>query len=425
MKKIGATNVKIIITFLSIGIIIGAVAVHFISQKNYSTQNQQAPDQNNKANQQSQQTEQQNNNQNNQQSSNQRYAPGCEGTGSVRFISAIQKMEDIDIIQPMGLMVGGHVTPIDHGYYYPPNWTDKATINNIHDVYSPASGVVTGVQSMPKEYSHSDIGDYRITIHHTCTFYTIYIHINQLAPKLQEIVDIRTSHEPVRIEAGELIGKANSFDFSAHNDEITLPGFIVPEHYAWESWKIHTVDPYDYYDEPLKSRLLAKIVRTAYPRGGKIDYDIDGKLIGNWFKENTGGYSGNKHGEYGYWSTHLAIVPDTLDPSHIIVSLGEFKGEAQQFGIKGNSPNPATVSKESNLIKYELVPYGYIVTATNQGWDNKHFAGPVTAKNTDDQIRGTILLQLTEERKLKLEIFPDKTSSQVSGFTSNAQIYER
>ncbi len=48
-----------------------------------------------------------------------------------------------------------------------------------------------------------------------------------------------------------------------------------------------TVDTFDYFDEPVKSQLLAKSLRIALPVGGKIDYDIDGKLIGNWFREGS------------------------------------------------------------------------------------------------------------------------------------------
>lgn len=361
------------------------------------------------------------------------HAPGCVGRGAINFTSPPRRLEEIDNIQPLGLMIGGHVTPIDHQYWNQPGWLppDQLTAKDLRDVLAPASGRVTLIQRMPSEYStikDSSLGDYRIIIHHTCTFYTIYIHIYQLSPKLQEALKSFESNRPnseVSVEAGEIIGRASGFDFSAHNDEIILPGFLVPKSYGGESWKIHTVDPFDYFQEPLKSQLTSKVLRTASPLGGKIDYDIDGKLMGNWFEENTGGYSGFSQGAYNYWKTHLAFAPQGNDPSEIIASLGDFKGEAMQFGVKGNSPDPAQIGIESGMIKYELVTFDFY-TQEGKPWNHQGYEkGGLKIKNRDEDVRGVLLVQLIDKRKLKAEVFPGKTIAQVSAFTDNARIYER
>ncbi|MDP3765239.1 MAG: hypothetical protein Q8R04_01890 [Nanoarchaeota archaeon] len=251
---------------------------------------------------------------------------GCIGTGAVQFISPPMRLEDIGFILPIGLMIGGHVTPIDHGYYYSKNWRPsegREDPSKFKDVLAPADGVLRGIGRMPQQFTSSSIGDYRLTIDHSCTFYTIYIHINQISPKLQAAVD-RHTNERISVKAGELLGKAPGFDFSVHDEEVILPGFIVPEHYN-EPWKIHTVDMFAYFVEPIKSQLLAKNVRQKEPRGGKIDYDIDGKLVGNWFLEGTNGYAGGGH---------LAFSYDGIDPSLLIVSIGDFKGGASNLQSK-------------------------------------------------------------------------------------------
>ncbi len=351
---------------------------------------------------------------------------GCVGKGPVTFTSPPMKIENIGMIEPIGLMIGGHVTPIDHGYYTANTWLPgegREDISKFVDIIAPASGIVTSVQSMPSEYSSSSIGDYRIVIHHTCTFYTIYIHVNQLSEKLQSVAD---TGKTVQVEAGEVIGRAPGFDFSVHNDEITLPGFIVAEHYDAESWKIHTADMFGHFLEPIRAQLLDKNVRQKEPRGGKIDYDIDGRLVGNWFEENTNGYFGKE--EYqrsiGYWSTHLAFAYDGLEPSLIIVSMGDFEGEAQQYAVKGNKPDPKEVSAQTGLVKYELVPWQYL-TENGREWDRRSFAKITGSKRFDDQVGGVVLVQMLEERKIRFESFPGKIASQVSGFTSNSKIYER
>jgi len=349
----------------------------------------------------------------------------CIGTGTEEFTSPPMRIEDIELIEPIGLMLGGHVTPIDHGYYYAKGWTDfgnREDITKFRDILAPASGVVTSVQSMPQEYASSSIGDYRLVIHHTCSFYTIYIHVNQLSDRLKAIAD---TGKTAQIEAGEMIGKAPGFDFSVHNDDITLTGFIVPENYIREPWKLHNIDMFDSFVEPIKTQLLEKNIRQKEPRGGKIDYDIDGKLVGNWFEENTNGYSGKK--EYqrmsGYWGTHLAFAYDGLDPSLIIISIGDFSGEAKQFAVKGNAPDPKDVDASDGIIKYELVSFDYM-TDEDALWDRRSFANIKNAFG-GDSVSGTVLVQILENRKIKFESFPGKSASQVNGFTENAKIYER
>src|SRR3989338_10921630 len=46
------------------------------------------------------------------------YASGCAGKGTVTFNFPPMRLHDVELIEPIGLMIGGHVTPIDHGYYY-------------------------------------------------------------------------------------------------------------------------------------------------------------------------------------------------------------------------------------------------------------------------------------------------------------------
>ena len=187
---------------------------------------------------------------------------GCEGKGTITFTHSPMKLEDLEIIQPMGLMIGGHVIPIDHQYYFPYDWIPELKEENLKDVYTPADGVVTSIERMPEFFNTAkgtNLGDYRLVIHHTCTFFTIYIHLRQLSPKLKDALGQKERiNTPIKVNAGELIGRTTSFDFSAHNEDIILQGFIVPNHYDGEPWKIHTVDPFDYFEQGLKEKLLAK-----------------------------------------------------------------------------------------------------------------------------------------------------------------------
>lgn len=342
-----------------------------------------------------------------------RATQSCSGKGTVVFTSPLMRIEEIGFIMPLGGMIGGHVTPIDHGYYYSLNWkpTEIHDSTKFKDIFAPADGIVSGIGHMP---GAKEGEDYRLEIRHTCTFYTIYIHVQKLSTKLSQALGGSSGKAVnVPVKAGEVIGRSNGFDFSVHDEEITLPGFIVPVHYD-EPWKIHTVDMFNYFVEPVKSLLLSKNVRQKEPRSGKIDYDIDGRLVGNWFLEGTGGYRGG---------SHLAFAYDSLDPSLVVASMWNFNKEPRQFAVKGNMPDPATVSVTSGLTKYELVDTEYM-TEEGTWWDRISFAKifKVVAFN---EIAGVVLVEMLESRRIRFEVFPGKTASEVTGFTSEAKIYER
>jgi len=342
------------------------------------------------------------------------------GQGPVRLTHSPMNLEDIAHIIPMGLMVGAHVTPVDHMYFEP---KDRNAGRYRYDVYAPADGFIVHIQhrtmmSGTMTDGSKERDDYRVVMEHSSTFWSYYDLITQLDQTILDQIggpppDMKPVKVRVPVKAGQLIGKVGgqTLDFAVVNSEVTLKGFVVPRHYDYEPWKIHTVNPFDYFDEPLKSTLLAKNPRKAKPRGGKIDYDIDGKLAGNWFLENTNGYAGAGDPR-GYWMGHLAIVYHHIFPQKIVVSIGDFDGRMRQFFVKDNMPDPAQVSSASRWVKYELIP-------ENVGSSGQPQEG------VDTRVQGVLLVQVLQNRKLRVETFPGKTAAEVKGFTSAKRIYER
>ena len=266
--------------------------------------------------------------------------------------------------------------------------------------------------------------DFRVIIQHTCTISSIYIHIDFLSEKIAKYI-LGKEYVGVRIpvEAGEFIGYyATNVDYNVVDEEVTLQGFVVPEHYEGEPWKIHVPDTYEYFNEPARSEIIAKSLRTAEPISGKIDYDIDGRLVGNWFLEGTNGYSGIDLERY--WIGHLAIAYDAYDPDRIVFSIGNYEGkDSKQFGVKGNSPDPASISVSDGLVTYELVSYDFF-TPEGNSWDRKSLVKGLTTKS-NEIVMGIVIVQMIDDRKIKFETFPGKQASEVSGFTDEAVIYER
>lgn len=352
----------------------------------------------------------------------------CQGKGRVPLGSPPMRLDDIRMILPYGLMVGGHVTPIDHGYYEP---LDRSLGRSRYDVLAPAKGWIVHIQTRPNGAST----DYRIAIELSCTFWVYYDLVTDLAPKVLAAAGWTpqsTGIAQVRIpvKAGEVIGKigAQTLDIGIVDGTKTLKNLVFPEHYVREPWKIHTVDLFASFTKPLRAKLLAKNPRAVAPRSGKIDHDVDGRLAGNWFQQGTNWYAGTCDGrsnpmDCSYWRGHLAFAPDYLDPTQVRVSFGDFGGKEAQFGVVGNVPDPREVSVATGLVKYELVQWAYY-KADGSFWDRFSYTNGVTARNMS-QVFGAVLAQLVSPRTLKLEAFPGKTAAQVAGFTAAARLYER
>ena len=199
-------------------------------------------------------------------------------------------------------------------------------------MFAPFTGSIVLIQ--PRVRQATDPGtapvgsvDYRIVFEGSCTFWVYYDLVTQLEPSLlaaggSALAANQTAEVRIAVTAGQRIGKmgGQTLDVGTVNSEVTLPGLLVPSHYVAEPWKVHSVDGLDAFDEPLRSQLLAKDRRGALPRGGKIDFDIDGKASGNWFLVGTNGYQGNSGGA-GSSAGHLSLVYGAIDPSVVEISM--------------------------------------------------------------------------------------------------------
>lgn len=371
----------------------------------------------------------------------------CQGVGSVH-IGPPMKLNQVSFILPYGEVVGGHVTPIDHQYY---NGLDVHALRDTYDVIAPADGQIVNIQHRGNSVNtplhtvdRPSSDEYRIVMAHTCSFLT-YV---DLVTSLDQNV---LSHLPsgwnpsqgysgsIPITKGEVLGHigGQTLDFAVWDLSKKLPGFANPASYSdAEPWKIFTAPTTQYIDDSIRAQVVAKYVRTAQPIDGKIDYDVDGKLIGNWFLQGSGGYHAQSNQAQNYWTGHLSIAPDSIDPSVYIASIGNYdsyagsvnansyNGGAEQYMIKTLSPDPAVVGRSSGMVKYELLQKQYTLSS-GQRWDNMSFATGLKAVPINNQVVGTLLAQITDTQTLKFEVFPSKTFDQVSGFDNNAKIYNR
>ena len=353
----------------------------------------------------------------------------CSGTGPVTLSVSPMKAEDISSIIPYGWMTGPHVTPIDHQYFAPANWDSP---RDAYEVRALADGHITQVQHRTSDYVVFRHGrktdEYRIIIAYTCTFLSYFDLITSLAPEIQSQVGTKQNASVnIPIKAGQVIGRigGQTLDFAVWDTTKTLPGFLVPGHYRGEPWKIHTADPLDYATAELKTFMINNNPRKAQPVSGKVDYDIDGTLAGNWFLKGQGGYTGESQNNIDGWKGQFAFAPNNYDPTLWEISSGAWGENAGQFAISSSAPKPDSISVANGLVKYDL--YQVQLLSDGKPIDNERTISgkqTITAK-AGGQSMGCMLVQLTTQREMKAEGFPGQSCANLSGFTQKAKIYER
>lgn len=335
----------------------------------------------------------------------------CQGTKTVPFTHSPMQMADIGQIEPYGLMIDAHVIPTSHGYISPKVFHSP---RDAYGVYAIADGTIVNVSHrgdfIGDNKPNKKTDEYQMYFEYSCTFYSYYDLLTSLAPDIAAQVGTLSGFEqrPVRIpvKAGQLVGRVGgqTVDFAVWNFDQPPAFFANPASYAGDENRFYLEDMFKHFTEPLRTQLLAKNVRTAEPRTGKVAYDKAGRLVGNWFRPGSGGFNGPPGARAPgtrYWDGHVTIAYDYITPSEIKVSLGNFGGRSAQFAVIGNRPDPAMVSRASGLVKYGLI-------ATQQGSPG-----------------GTLLVQMLSDTTLKVEAFPGKAASDVAGFTAKAQMYER
>lgn len=353
----------------------------------------------------------------------------CEGSGKKLITASPMKAEDVQMVLPYGTMVGGHVMPTSHQYLEP--WDRKLG----RDKYEVRAAMDATLYSISRRAQSVESGEqkaeeFQLWFAISCTHFYYYDLMTSLSPDLLDIFEREKRQGDyatlkVQVKAGQVVGRigGQTLDYGVWDTELpAAAGILVPEHYEWDGFRLYLADPLNYYTDELKAAMLSKYIRTAEPTSGKVDYDIDGKLIGGWFVEGTGERHGGNTPKY--WTTHLAIAPEYIDPSVYLISVGDFAGEEKQFSISRSAPDPKNVGVETGLVKYDLLSLNYLKSDGTQ-WDRMKFTKGVTIINDTYQSQGCVLVQMLETRKLKFEGFKNKKCSAVSGFTANAKIYTR
>lgn len=358
--------------------------------------------------------------------------PGCGGISGLPDTAPVFQysplaLEEINYIVPLGnFNPPGHALPTDHEYFY---YDSSQT----HDLFAPGDGVLYQVQRktyIPDPSTGIQYTDDGLFIQYGGKVHLILGHVATLSQEISGVLgEIKEGMTKcnIKIKAGQLLGKVGgegmpvtALDFWCVNTSIK-PSYVRPERYPDDSK--YAVDGLQYYAEPLKSELYGKIQRTAEPLCGQYDYDIEGKLAGNWFRDGV---------PVDEWqgADCLSFAYNNLDPSKIFICLGgTLPLSPAVYFVKGNTPDPASVSQATGLVKYELV--------TSSADDAKFEASiadlppDIQAQkradlaNAENKVVAVMLVRIVGKDKIEVEVFTGKTAQDVSDFDASATYYIR
>ena len=361
-----------------------------------------------------------------------RWGYTCEGSGAPRLSVAPIDVEQLDFIKPLGALSSSHTLPVSHQYWYPDS-------SLVADVRSPVSGYIVALANRGEANTEGSFGgstgegyEVQYVIQASCDFYVILDHVVGVPAAIVEALGSSWSKSArISVSAGELLGQhPDGLKTDVSVIDLTrgeIDGFIDPDSYYegqyGEVFKLYERDSFEYFDEPLRTRVADKSLRELEPRGGFFAYDIEGTAQGSWFREGTNGFVGNPETQLdAYWAGHLALIPDHIEVSKIRVSVGdEFRGrwDGRQWGVSGDTPAFKTVTVASGLTKYELRG---LLPCDGSGI---YATGRSRAYTCNQESIGVLLIQLTDELTMRVEVFFDAELTDILSFSGNARTYVR
>ena len=299
------------------------------------------------------------------------------GSGPWAFRASLIDPALILWITPLGNMSpSGHWLPTDHIYFgvADPKLGQSPVVRRTA-FFAPADGIVIDV------IPHPPLPDVKVQIRVTTT---IDYYIDHLIP------DVPLARG-TRITAGQRVGTTGSvytIDLGVINNGLTLAGFVNP---ARPGNSVHTDAPLKFFDEPLRSLLYAKVQRMGPDLDGKIDYDIPGRLSGNWFMTD---------------SIPLAFAYDTYDPARVVISVGGGLSQTGVFSIAAADPLPRDVSVASGTVRYTLAGWGETGPGVRSGAPSAR-----------------MLVQMLDDQRIRVELF--SVSASADAFTSSSRVFAR
>ena len=369
----------------------------------------------------------------------------------VVFSSPVVPNEALAPSIPHGMMIGDHVTPIDHMYLGLQSLSKpqaELTDADYVPVTAPADGTIVELSSLGSTSAH------RVVIMHGCNVVSVYMVLNKVTGVLADYADdVETDHYvrlSLPVKAGDEFGQQREtpLDFNVFDGTSWLPGFVNPYSYAMgEPWKPYTVDPLPFFTDELRAPIEASLQRTTEPRWGKVDPDVAGSAAGNWFLDGTIGYmgwptdevaaattmipGGAVPGKNTYSYGHLSLSPHWVDTTQWVFSAGWWadpNGDPHQglLVVGAGQPAPDSLTAASGPVAYALADLQIVdPPGATPKVPGTAAPDPVGYTVTAGQPQGWVLVEVVDDATLHIEVVTDPTAPAPTSFTDAMRSYHR
>jgi hypothetical protein len=300
--------------------------------------------------------------------------PPWTGTVEPLFTGPLVPLDQLVAIQPLGdLSPPGHTLPTHHTYWDNATLRDSSgrpIVTGLMNVLAPGPIHVVGLIYSPSK------DDFEVRMR-PCREVLMYLdHIKRLSPALQAAFDAGRldlfgevfAVTDLRLDAGAPIGVGGGTPFDEDGriqgssginvglidmrrperpfanparyrlSEIVEPLLLLelpPEDAAriardFPPRRTQQFCPLDYFAESLRTQYSALLGsydgstrRTTEPRCGDLVHDVAGTLQGNWFEDKPADGFGPEYSNDGDESRLLAFAPDHVNPTTLLLSIGE------------------------------------------------------------------------------------------------------
>ncbi len=316
-----------------------------------------------------------------------------------------------------------NVMPRDHGgfalaapYVFPASVPVFAVADGVIIRASHGRRAVPAIPDAPEALWGREYDDHLLVLKVSESIQVNYAHVTDFHPTLAaQLTDLPMDEDghdvEVLVQGGDtlgFVGPHGAMDFSITDFSLKL-NFLNPSRYPTnQTFAAHV---FDYVQEPILSQMLAITPRQLPPRAGKVDYDVEGRIVGNWFLEGTTSFI--------QWSRQLAIVYDHIWGDRIFIADGspmrdvpgiEGPGRPDIWWVQGNAPLPETIGVGDGVVAYTLI-HKRDLRDTGEFIDEHKL------------VQGVMLVEMIEVGRIRVEVF--KGVGTADAFTSAARVYVR
>ncbi len=163
----------------------------------------------------------------------------------------------------------------------------------------------------------------------------------------------------------------------------------------------HARHPVEFYEGALRTEIVMRTGNVAAP-AGRLVWDVDGQLAGNWFREFTPRTA--EAVTAPYWEGHLSFRGDARFPEQPRVGLGTRFAGGCKCAPRAGEPAFGAVTPQAGPVAYHLVRVRADGTVTTQFF-------------------GTLLVEMVASDRLRVELFAGDVAA--ATFTAAAEIFVR